>query len=212
MSSATETQEPEMGLTFEKVWAALLKSQEDFDRRMQKSEEDFNRRMQKSEEDFERRKKENDRQLQETRQLIGDLGRKFGSAVEHMVAPNLVEKFNALGFTFTKYGANIAIADKTRKLAAEIDVFLENGDCAIAVEVKAQLKIDDVKEHAERMEVLRRYADAHQDVRKYYGAVAGAIIHNNVKEYALKTGFYVISQSGDTMRIDVPEDFRPRAW
>jgi hypothetical protein len=42
--------------------------------------------------------------------------------------------------------------------------------------------------------------------------VAGAIIHNNVKEYALKTGFYVISQSGDTMRIDVPEDFSPRAW
>jgi hypothetical protein len=205
MSSATETQEPEMGLTFEKVWAALLKSQEDFDRRMQKSDEDFERRMQKSREDF-------DRGMRETRKLIGDLGRKFGSAVEHMVAPNLVEKFNVLGFTFTKYGTDIAISDKARKFAAEIDVFLENGDCAIAVEVKAQLKIDDVKEHVERMEILRRYADAHQDVRKYYGAVAGAIIHNNVKEYALKTGFYVISQSGDTMRIDVPEDFKPRAW
>ncbi|MDR1977310.1 MAG: hypothetical protein LBQ42_01100 [Synergistaceae bacterium] len=190
MSTATETQEPEMGLTFEKVWAALLKSQENFDRRT----------------------KEADRQLQETRQLIGDLGRKFGSAVEHMVAPNLVEKFNALGFNFTKYGPNIAISDKTRKLAAEVDVFLENGDCAIAVEVKAQLKIDDVKEHVERMQVLRRYADAHQDSRKFYGAVAGAIIHGNVKEYALKTGFYVISQSGDTMRIDVPEGFKPRAW
>jgi hypothetical protein len=42
--------------------------------------------------------------------------------------------------------------------------------------------------------------------------VAGAVIHNNVREYALKTGFYVISQSGDTMKIDVPKDFKPQAW
>jgi hypothetical protein len=62
------------------------------------------------------------------------------------------------------------------------------------------------------METLRRYADARQDARKFYSAVAGAIIHDNVKEYALKTGFYVISQSGDTMKIDVPEGFKPREW
>jgi hypothetical protein len=129
-----------------------------------------------------------------------------------LVVPNLVEKFNALGFDFSKYGQNIAISDRSKNLAAEVDVFLENGDCAIAVEVKAQLKIDDIKEHVERMEILRRYADARQDTRKFYGAVAGAIIHDNVKEYALKTGFFVISQSGDTMNIVVPEGFKPRAW
>jgi hypothetical protein len=33
-----------------------------------------------------------------------------------------------------------------------------------------------------------------------------------VKEYALKKGFFVIKQSGDTMKIDVPKDFKPRAW
>jgi hypothetical protein len=201
MGTMSETSEPQMGLTFEKVWAVLLKSREDFDRGMRESREEFDRRMQ-----------ETDRRIQETNQQLGKLGRKFGSAVEHLVAPNLVEKFNALGFTFTKYGPNVAISDKARHLAAEIDLFLENGDCAIAVEVKAQLKIDDVKEHVERMETLRRYADARQDARKFYGAVAGAIIHDNVKEYALKTGFYVVSQSGDTMKIDVPEGFEPREW
>jgi hypothetical protein len=39
------------------------------------------------------------------------------------------------------------------------------------------------------MNTLRRYADARQDTRKFYGAVAGAIINDNVKEYALKTVF-----------------------
>jgi hypothetical protein len=237
MGTMTEMNESETGLTLEKFWTAFLKSQEefdrraqeadrrmqdadrrmqesreDFDRRMQESREDFNRRMQESREDFNRRMQETDRQIRETNRQLGELGRKFGSTVEHLVAPNLVEKFNALGFNFTKYGPNLAISDKSKNIAAEIDIFLENGDCAIAVEVKAQLKIDDIKEHVERMETLRRYADAHQDRRNFYGAVAGAIIYDNVREYALKTGFFVVSQSGDTMKIDVPKEFKPRAW
>jgi hypothetical protein len=106
----------------------------------------------------------------------------------------------------------MSITDKSNNIAAEVDIFIENGDCAIAVEVKAQLKIDDIKEHVERMQTLRRDANLRQDVRKFYGAVAGAIINDNVKEYALKTGFFVISQSGDTMRINVPKGFKPKEW
>jgi hypothetical protein len=33
-----------------------------------------------------------------------------------------------------------------------------------------------------------------------------------VKRYALKSGFYVIEQSGDTVKIDIPEGFKPREW
>jgi hypothetical protein len=42
--------------------------------------------------------------------------------------------------------------------------------------------------------------------------VAGAIVADNVKEYALKKGFYVIRQSGDTVTIENPETFKPREW
>jgi hypothetical protein len=62
------------------------------------------------------------------------------------------------------------------------------------------------------MERLRRYADDHGDQRKLMGAVAGAVISEGVKPYALKNGFYVIEQAGDTVKIDVPEDFKPRKW
>ncbi|MDR2179630.1 MAG: hypothetical protein LBP21_04940, partial [Synergistaceae bacterium] len=94
----------------------------------------------------------------------------------------------------------------------EIDLFLENGDCAVAVEVKANLKTDDVSDHMNRMKKLRVYADARKDSRKFYGAVAGAIISENVRKFALKNGLYVIAQTGDTMTIDVPEGFKPKAW
>jgi hypothetical protein len=39
------------------------------------------------------------------------------------------------------------------------------------------------------METLRHYADTHQNTRKFYGAVAGAIINDYVKKYALKIDF-----------------------
>jgi hypothetical protein len=62
------------------------------------------------------------------------------------------------------------------------------------------------------MEKLRRYADEHQDSRKLLGAVAGAIASEEVKAFAVKNGFFVLEQSGDTIRISVPEGFKPRAW
>ncbi|MDR1621025.1 MAG: hypothetical protein LBS00_01480 [Synergistaceae bacterium] len=97
-------------------------------------------------------------------------------------------------------------------LALEIDLFLENGDCAVAVEVKANLDNEDVEKHVKRMEKLHRYADAHWDARKFYGGVAGAIVSDEVREYALENGFYVVTQSGDTMTIDVPDGFTSKAW
>jgi hypothetical protein len=80
------------------------------------------------------------------------------------------------------------------------------------VEVKSKLTVADVEEHTGRMEKLRQYADRHGDGRKLMGAVAGAIIPEGVKPFALRSGFYVLEQAGDTVKIDIPEGFVPREW
>jgi Holliday junction resolvase-like predicted endonuclease len=51
---------------------------------------------------------------------------------------------------------NVLIGSKEHNIYAEIDVFLENGDAALAVEVKTQANIADIRDHVERMEKLRR--------------------------------------------------------
>jgi hypothetical protein len=89
---------------------------------------------------------------------------------------------------------------------------LENGEFALAIEVKTQLNVGHVDEHIERMEKLRCYADDRGDTRKFLGAVAGAVVADNVKIYALKKGFYVIRQSGDTVTIENPQGFEPKTW
>ena len=129
------------------------------------------------------------------------------------MAPNIAEKFNALGYSFTYTTTHSKFRDdENGKIIAEVDVLLNNRDFVMAVEVKSQPTEEHVREHIERMEVLRRYADKHEDRRKHIGAIAGAIMNEQVKRYAINSGFYVMEQSGDTVRIDAPEGFKPREW
>jgi predicted AAA+ superfamily ATPase len=165
-----------------------------------------------------RRFRETDRKFQETEKLLrqnqkmmGDLSKKFGKIIEHMFIPNLEDKFNALGYEFGKASPNVLIANKKHNIYMEIDVFLENGDCALAVEVKTQAGIDDVREHVERMEKLRRYLDIQNDRRKLFGAIAAAAIPGNVRDFAFKQGFYVVRQSGDNVYVEEPQN-RAKAW
>ena len=155
--------------------------------------------------------KETDRRMKETDRKIGELGNRFGELAEHLVAPSIMEKFNALNFNFENISQNHKISDKGQFLA-EIDILLENGDTVIAVEVKSRPLQKDVDEHVSRMEILRRRADIRHDRRKFQGAIAGAIMQDAVRNYAHKNGFYVIEQTGDTVKINIPEDFVPREW
>jgi hypothetical protein len=200
-----------MGLTFEKVWAMFQETDrkmQETDRKMRESREIAEREMRELRESM----RETDRVVKETSRTVGDLGNKFGELAEHLVLPNIEEKFNALGYNFARTGPNIRFRDKGGKILTEVDALLENGNFVMAVEVKAQPTEEHFKEHVQRMEILRRYADAHGDGRKHIGAIAGAIMNEQVKRYAIKSGFYVIEQSGDTVRIDAPEGFRPREW
>jgi len=62
------------------------------------------------------------------------------------------------------------------------------------------------------MEILREHKNKHSDPRKIRGAIAGAVFYPNVKKLALENGFYVLEQSGDTMKMDIPKGFKPKEW
>ncbi|MDR0641384.1 MAG: hypothetical protein LBG07_05000, partial [Treponema sp.] len=63
------------------------------------------------------------------------------------------------------------------------------------------------------MEKLRRYADLHDDKRKYLGGIAGVVFSESEKTYALKKGFYVIEPSGETFSITEPKgNYYPHVW
>jgi hypothetical protein len=155
--------------------------------------------------------KETDRIVKENAQQIGKLGNRIGEIVEHLVAPDLREKFEVLGLYFPKANPNSDVRDYKNNIFLEIDVMLENGDKALLVEVKTTLTAEDVQDHIKRLEKMRVYADLHGDKRTFLGAVAGVVMTTTVKDYALGQGFYVLEPSGETFNI-IPPQGKPKEW
>jgi hypothetical protein len=209
-------------LAFERVWAIIqevAESQKETGRLIRELREDSketDRQMKETDrliKELREDSKETDRRMKETDRRIGDLGNRFGELVEHLVAPSITEKFNELGFYFTKRSLDVDIREPgSPNACAEIDILLEDGDIVIAVEVKSKPRQSDVDEHVKRMELLRRMADRRQDSRKYQGAIAGAIMSQALRDYVIQTGFYLIEQTGDTVKLTIPEGFTPREW
>ncbi|MDR2109950.1 MAG: hypothetical protein LBP32_01440, partial [Spirochaetaceae bacterium] len=163
------TPDYERGLTFEKVWAAIHEGDrqmrerlEESDRKMRERSEETDRKMRERSEETDRKIKE---QLAEAQRIVNEIGKKsgymdhrFGELAEHLVAPNIAEKFNALGFHFDGISpGGKEITDGKGHLLAEVDLLLENGEYILAVEIKAKPRRKDLGEHLKRLEVLRRH-------------------------------------------------------
>jgi hypothetical protein len=195
---ATDPNDPP---SFEKVWKMF----QDTDRKFQETD----RKFQETREQI----AATDRQMKETDKRVGELTNRFGDMVEHMVVPNLLAKFKDLNFTFEVAHKNTEIKDEKNSIFIEVDAFLQNGDKVMIVEIKATPAIKDVNDHIKRMEALRKYADLHKDSRAYLGAIAGVVMSDSVKTYALKKGFFVVIPSGDTFNIIKPEGkYQVREW
>ena len=185
--------------SFETVWAAFQET----DRLIKELRED--------QKETDRKMKETDRQIKEYNKRFGDFTNRFGEVVEYMIAPNLCEKFAEFGFIFSKSNSGTRVSDKKNNIRFEIDVMLENGDKAMLVEVKTKLTTEHINDHIERLEKMRMYADVHGDKRSFLGAVAGVVMPANVKDYALKQGFFAIEPSGEFFSITPPMN-KPKEW
>jgi len=191
------------GITFEQVWAALME-----DRERQK---EAARRQEETDRQIKEAQKETDRQIKEIGKRFGDFTNRFGEVVEYMVAPNLQEKFYDLGFDFQEVSTNHKINNNKNNIHFQVDVFLQNGDTAMLVEIKTKLTINDINEHIIRLEKMRMFADLRGDKRVFLGAVAGVIVEPDEREYALSNGFYLVEPSGETFNI-IPPPNKPKEW
>jgi hypothetical protein len=178
------------------------------DRQMKETDRRIEQQMEKERAEFDRRNKALDKK-------ISALGSRIGEIVENMVGGNgnIVDKFQAFGYEILQCARNVKYAYKKLKIRGEIDLFLEDGDVAILIEVKTTLETADVRRHIERLEEYRRYADARGDKRRFIGAVAGAVVDGDAEEFAHQNGMYVIVQSGEAVEIvPVPEGFQAKKW
>jgi ribosomal protein S17 len=186
--------------SFESVWAGLQEVRQILKENaesLKESQKENERLRKESEADFNRR--------------IGQWTNFFGEISEYLVVPKLCEKFTEFGFDFHKASQNIKVKDKDNNIFLEVDVLLEDGDKAVLVEVKTKLTVERVNKHIERLEKTRAYANSRGDNRMFLGAVAGVVIADEARNYALDQGFYVIEPSGQNFNI-TPPNGKPKEW
>jgi len=200
METATIDRPPPTGegLTFEKVWAMFQESE--------RERKEGNRKVDKE-------LKETARVVRELGKQMGDLHNRFGELAEHLVVPSINKRFNELGFHFDSVApGGEKIFGEDGNVIAEADILLKNSDYIVAIEVKVKPDMEDVPAHIKRLGILRDYWTNKGDRRKLLGAIAGAIFPKTVKKVTAKAGLYVLVQSGDTMKIEIPEGFVPREF
>ena len=229
-------------LTFENVLELISKSSREFsrslkeqgaefDRLMKNQAVEFRQEMKERAAEFDKTRQETDRRMQKTEQQmqktdrrikrtseeVGKITGSMGRVIEHMVAgDNIIGKFQAIDYEIESFSRNKKFGRSLPKeldAVGEIDLFLENGEIAILIEVKTTLQMKDVNKLMRTLEKFRRRADYKGDNRRFIGAVAGAVVEDEAMNFALDNGIYVIVQSGEAVNIvPTPEGFKARKW
>ncbi len=100
-----------------------------------------------------------------------------------------------------------------QKILTDVTVFLSGDTEAMAIEINEQPKIHDVELHLERLEILRQHEDlVGIKCKKLFGAMVGAIIDRDVKNFALERGLYVVKIREEEEKLDVAEPETRGTW
>ena len=189
---------------------------DDILRLFKETDEKFKENNERADKEFEETKRliremsmATDRKIKEVSASIGKLGNRLGDFIEDAVRPAAVRLFQSRGIIVHEVQQNVSVQRGEEGL--EIDLMVVNDTEAVAVECKSNLKIDDVNEHLERLDKLKRLLPRYANF-KVMGAVAAMVIPDNVARYAASKGLFVIGQSGEDMAIRNDEDFKPTVW
>jgi hypothetical protein len=186
----------------------ILRLFQETDRKFQETDRRF--------QETDRIMKETDRKIQETDRAIkavntsiGNLGNRLGQFVEEAVRPSAVRLFRTCGIDVHEVYQNIIAKREGESL--ELDLLVVNDKDTVAIECKSNLSIDDVNEHLVRLDKVKRLLPRYKDSR-VLGAVAGMVVPENVAQYAIRKGLYVIGQNGDHLELRNERVFVPKAW
>jgi hypothetical protein len=191
--TAQEAAEWGKTLSFETVWAMLTKLGERVDR---------------TSKTVDRMCKRVDRVTKN----VGGLNRSLGELIETLIAAKLWEKFPQ--YDLKRAYQRLPIYDEKNVVKTDIDILLVDTVVCMAVEVKRELdRRDDVDRHIKRMQLFRQYPPELIGNKQLLGAMAGGVVDPEVKDYAYKSGFYVLELTGESVHlVSPPENFEPKRW
>jgi hypothetical protein len=145
---------------------------------------------------------------------VGGLNVSMGELIETLFGPHIGEKFDAYQYNLKRIFKRVPIYDDASRQRGEIDLLLSNTTVCMALEVKRWLDgTAEIDKHIQRMKLIRQYPPAEAKGKKLLGAMAGAVVTVEAREYAEANGFFVLELTGDDVRLlEPPEHFQPKEW
>jgi hypothetical protein len=194
--------------TLDDVWKLFQESDKKW-QQMREASAENDRKWQQMREEMHEMSKETDRKIKEVSTEVGRLGNKLGDFIEEMVRPAAVRLFKDRGIDVHEVHRNVSSKRDGEEI--EIDLLVVNNQDTIAIECKSTLSIDDVNEHLERLEKLKRLLPDYRH-KNLMGAVTAMIIPDNVARFAYKKGLFVIGQTGEQLVVRNDAKFKAKVW
>jgi len=74
------------------------------------------------------------------------------------------------------------------------------------VEIKSSATILDIEKHIERLRIIKNHSTRFSGDTKLYGAIASALINQDVIDAIFRAGFFLISHQGDNVILIPPPE------
>ena len=158
-----------------------------------------------------RRQQETDQQLKELGKQIGGLGEKFGSFTEGLALPSM-SKILSERFGMEVVSPSVRVRKQGEHMEIDVLAYANSGiNEAYIVEVKSHAREEAIEQLRQILERFRRFFPEHQD-KAAYGILAAVDMPDGLREQILKAGFYVARIHDQVFELDVPANFRPKAY
>jgi hypothetical protein len=197
-------------ITLDTLWTYLHESSKKSDLEFKKRELEFEKMKEearKRDEKDRERSEELDRKLNKMIEEIGGIGNSNGDVAEEYFINAFKNNPTLNSETFDEVRHNVRplseVEIENKKYDDEYDIFLSNnkkGKRVAIIEVKYNVKRDDINEALKKAENFRKYLPQYKKHKLYLG-IAGLSIRKITEERILKHGIAVIKQVGDKMVI-----------
>lgn len=155
--------------------------------------------------------KKTDRQIKELGKQIGGLGNKIGSFTEGLALPSM-QKLLMKEFGMEVVSPSVRVSKHGEHI--EIDVLSYcNGDLntAYLVEVKSHAREESISQLHNLLDRFRTFFPEHHN-KTIYGILAAVDISPDLCKKTVESGFYLARIQDEVFKLDVPENFRPKAY
>jgi hypothetical protein len=189
--------------TLEKLEELIYKGFKETDERIEKNRQESDKRI-------ERLQRETQREIDKVSKQLGGVTESLGRFSEAGVLAAVKRLFEKRGIPLDHFYRNLT--GPLNGETMETDIIGVGAKHAMLVEVKLRLRQADIKKFLEKK--LPRFFEFFPNLRRpiLYGGVAGMSIDEDADRFAYKQGLFVITQSGENLRLVNDKKFKPRSF